>query len=149
MAITATISPSPASRVWRGRCGRRSRSIHGRRARCPPPKARSAADISVLRPRPPAASSNSRERGITMPVYTVHAPTPGGTDLRATDKFVFVRDGFHFWAMVFGPFWLLWNRLWLALIGWIVFVAAFDAGLSRLGVGRGAIFFANIIVALL
>ena len=61
-----------------------------------------------------------------MPVYTVHAPVPGGADLRATDKFVFVRDGFHFWAMVFGPIWLAWNRLWLALIGWIVFLAAFD-----------------------
>lgn len=56
-----------------------------------------------------------------MPVYTVHAPFPGGADLRATDKFVFVRDGFHFWAMIFGPFWLLWNRLWLALIGWVLF----------------------------
>ena len=51
-----------------------------------------------------------------MPVYTVHAPSPGGADLRATDKFVFVRDGFHFWAMVFGPVWLLWNRLWLVLL---------------------------------
>ena len=84
-----------------------------------------------------------------MPVYTVHAPYPAGADLRATDKFVFVRDGFHFWAMMLGPFWLLWNRLWLALIGWIVFVAAFDAGLSSLGVGRSSIFFANTIVALL
>jgi hypothetical protein len=84
-----------------------------------------------------------------MPVYTVHAPTPGGADLRAADKFVFVRDGFHFWAMVLGPLWLLWNRLWLALIGWIIFLAAFDAGLSSLGVGRRSIFLANVIVALL
>ena len=38
-----------------------------------------------------------------MSVYTVHAPSPAGADLRATDKFVFVRDGFHFWAMLFGP----------------------------------------------
>jgi hypothetical protein len=84
-----------------------------------------------------------------MPVYTVHAPFPAGADLRATDKFVFVRDGFHYWAMVFGPFWLLWNRLWLVLIGWLVFVAAFHAGLSSLGIGRGAILFSDIIVALL
>lgn len=84
-----------------------------------------------------------------MPVYTIHAPSPAGADLRATDKFVFVRDGFHFWAMVFGPLWLLWNRLWLALIGWVIFVAAFNAGLSSLGIGRGSIFFADLIVALL
>src|SRR3569833_2984782 len=70
-----------------------------------------------------------------MSVYTVHAPSPAGADLRATDKFVFVRDGFHFWAMIFGPLWLLWNRLWLALIGWMIFLAAFDAGLHSLGVG--------------
>ncbi|MDA9502318.1 DUF2628 domain-containing protein [Bradyrhizobium sp. CCBAU 11357] len=82
-----------------------------------------------------------------MPVYTVHAPSPAGADLRAADKFVFVRDGFHFWAMIFGPFWLLWNRLWLALIGYLIFVAAFNAGLSSLG--RSSIFFADLIVAVL
>lgn len=84
-----------------------------------------------------------------MPVYTVHAPSQGGADLRATDRFVFVRDGFHFWAMIFGPVWLLWNRLWLALIGWVLFTAAFSAGLSSLGIGRGSIVYANLVVALL
>jgi hypothetical protein len=84
-----------------------------------------------------------------MPVYTVHAPTANGADLGATDKFVFVRDGFHFWAMIFGPLWLLWNRLWLATIGWIIAVIALDLVLAKLGVGRGAIFFGNVLVALL
>jgi hypothetical protein len=84
-----------------------------------------------------------------MSVYTVHAPSPAGADLRATDKFVFVRDGFHFWAMIFGPLWLLWNRLWLATIGWIFAVIALDLVLAKLGVGRGAIFFANVLVAIL
>src|SRR5262249_53005969 len=55
----------------------------------------------------------------------------------------------HFWALVFGPLWLIWNRLWLALIGWIVMVAALDGALSALGAGRTAIWFANLIVALL
>ncbi|MFX5785177.1 DUF2628 domain-containing protein, partial [Acinetobacter baumannii] len=85
----------------------------------------------------------------TMPVYTVHAPSPAGADLRATDKFVFVRDGFHVWAMILGPFWLLWNRLWLALIGWVIFLGAFDVALHSLGVGPSSIFLANMIVALL
>jgi hypothetical protein len=84
-----------------------------------------------------------------MPVYTVHAPSPNGADLRATDHFVFVRDGFHFWAMIFGPFWLLWHRLWLALLGWVILFAAFQAGLASLGVGRSSIFFADIVVAVL
>ena len=60
-------------------------------------------------------------------------------DLRATDRFAFVRDGFHFWAMVFGPLWLLCARLWLALIGWIVAIAAIelvhDGARRRLGGG--------------
>jgi hypothetical protein len=41
-----------------------------------------------------------------MPVYTVHAPvTPDdGADVRATDRFAFVRDGFHFWAFVWARY---------------------------------------------
>jgi len=84
-----------------------------------------------------------------MPVYTVHAPGAGGTDLRSTDRFVFVRDGFHFWALLFGPLWLIAHRLWLALIGWIIAVIALDLVLRQLGAGSSAILFADIILALL
>ena len=71
-----------------------------------------------------------------MPVYTVHAPQSYGADLRATDKFTFVRDGFHVAAMVFGPLWLIWNRLWIATIGWFMVTAVLDIGLAQLGAGR-------------
>ena len=84
-----------------------------------------------------------------MPVYTVHAPSANGADLRSTLKFAFVRDGFHFWAAVFGPLWLVWHRLWLALIGWIIAIVALELALTRLGVGSRAIFLANVIVAIL
>ena len=84
-----------------------------------------------------------------MPVYTVHAPGAGGADLRSTDRFVFVRDGFHFWAALFGPLWLIAHRLWLALIGWIIAVIALELVLARLGAGSAAIVFAEAIVALL
>ena len=83
-----------------------------------------------------------------MPVYTVHAPVNSGADLSATDKFAFARDGFHFWAMVFGVFWLAWHRLWLALIGWTVLMVAVHIGLPALGVGRGAVFAVNLLLAL-
>ena len=72
-----------------------------------------------------------------MPVYTVHAPVTSGADVAATDRFAFVRDGFHFWAAVLGPVWLAWHRLWLALIGWIVLMAVIDVAMVRLGVGTG------------
>ena len=84
-----------------------------------------------------------------MPVYTVHAPTANGADLAATDKFVFVRDGFHVWAMIFGPLWLIWNRLWLATIGWIIAIIALEIVLAKLGAGRAAIGSADALVALL
>ena len=84
-----------------------------------------------------------------MPVYTVHAPSSYGDDLRATDKFTFVRDGFHLWAMIFGPFWLIWNRLWVATLGWVVVTAVLEIGLARLGAGRLAIASADLLVAIL
>ena len=84
-----------------------------------------------------------------MPVYTVHAPSAYGADLRATDKFVFVRDGFHVWAMILGPLWLLWNRLWLAAIGWVIATAALEIALRSVGAGRIVILSATGLVALL
>jgi hypothetical protein len=84
-----------------------------------------------------------------MPVYTVHAPTTNEAGNAATDRFAFVRDGFHVWAAVLGPLWLIWHRLWLALLGWIVVTLAVDIGLARLGAGGTAIFLANVLIALL
>ena len=84
-----------------------------------------------------------------MPVYTVHAPVANGADLAATDRFVFVRDGFHFWAAVASVIWLLWHRLWLALIGWIVLMIAVHFGMSALGASRGTIFIVDVLIAIL
>jgi hypothetical protein len=84
-----------------------------------------------------------------MPVYTVHAPVLADAGFRATDRYAFVRDGFHFWAFVLGPVWLAWHRLWLALIGWIVVIAAIDFGMTALGTGRMAVSGANLLLALL
>src|SRR6476469_4912272 len=122
MARTAIISPNPASRVWRGRCERRLRSIRVPRAKCHRPRVSSAAD------------SCPRRRG-AMPVYTVHGPIAKAADMAAADRLAFVRDGFHFWAAVLGPLWLAWHRLWLALIGWIIVIVAVDVAMIRLGVG--------------
>ena len=84
-----------------------------------------------------------------MPVYTVHAPEPNNSGIRAADRFAFVRDGFHFRAFLFGPLWLVWHRLWLALIGWIVVVGALDLAMRRLGASPTATFAADLLVALL
>jgi hypothetical protein len=84
-----------------------------------------------------------------MPVYTVHAPTTNAADFAATDRFAFVRDGFHFWAAVLGVVWLAWHRLWLALLGWIVLMAIIDFGMVKLGVGGGTILLVDTLLALL
>jgi hypothetical protein len=84
-----------------------------------------------------------------MPVYTVHAPTAHAADFRATDKFVFVRDGFHFWAMVLGPLWLIWKRLWLALLGWLVVIVALELAVKGLGGGRLAVTGIDAVFAIL
>jgi len=45
--------------------------------------------------------------------------------------------------------WLVWHRLWLALIGWIAVTVAIDVGIVRLGASGTAIFLANLLIALL
>jgi|SRR5262245_33034386 len=82
-----------------------------------------------------------------MPTYTVHAPQfPGSTDAsRATEQFLFVRDGFHFWAFVLAPLWLLLHRLWLALLIYIVFYGALGIGLALMRVSSNV----QLVVALL
>jgi uncharacterized protein DUF2628 len=83
-----------------------------------------------------------------MPTYTVHAPS-SGADLRALDKFEFVRDGFHLWAFVFGPVWFAWHRLWLATLGWVILMIAVEIALLRLGAGRATVALADLVIALL
>src|SRR6185312_8720013 len=85
-----------------------------------------------------------------MPVYTVHGPLADGTDVRSTtDRFVFVRDGFSFWAFVFGPVWLIYRRLWLALVGYIVLSIAVAVGLSWLHAGFGTRSLVMLLIAIL
>jgi hypothetical protein len=85
-----------------------------------------------------------------MPVYTVHAPVADGAETRsAADRFVFVRDGFHFWAFLLGPLWLAWHRLWLALIFYIAVWVGVAVALNQLHAGPGTRFAVTLLIALL
>ena len=84
-----------------------------------------------------------------MPVYTVHAPTANGGDVRAADGFIFVRDGFHFWAAILGVIWLAWHRLWIATLGWIVLRTVIDVAMVQLRLGAGTVFLVDGLLALL
>jgi hypothetical protein len=69
-----------------------------------------------------------------MPVYTVHEPPPKGDATEPNpERFVFVRDGFTFWAFLLGPLWMLRHRLWLVLVLYIVVAVALQVGLSLAG----------------
>jgi Protein of unknown function (DUF2628) len=61
-----------------------------------------------------------------MAVYTVHEPPlrASATAAPEPERFVFVRDGFSFWALLFGPLWMLRHRMWLVLLGYGVVVTA-------------------------
>lgn len=84
-----------------------------------------------------------------MPVYTVHAPLSADAAPEATDRFVFVRDGFRFWAAFAGVLWLAFHRLWWALVGYIVLLAAVVAGLWALRLGSDVRVMVLTLIALL
>jgi uncharacterized protein DUF2628 len=68
-----------------------------------------------------------------MSVYTVHAPR---TDEADPARFEFIRDGFYFWAFVFGPLWLLSKRLWQVALFYIVLAVVLQGALWLIGVPR-------------
>jgi hypothetical protein len=69
-----------------------------------------------------------------MSVYTVYEP-PLKAHESAPDpeRFVFVRDGFSFWAFLLAPLWLLRYRLWLAFTGYVIIVIALQIALRWIG----------------
>jgi len=85
-----------------------------------------------------------------MPTYTVHAPPPRkGETASAPERFVFVRDGFHVWALLLTPFWLLRYRLWLAFVVYLAVGIALAIVERRLALPAGVQFAAGFLVALL
>ena len=85
-----------------------------------------------------------------MPTFTVHEPPPRkGEAASSPERFVFVRDGFYFWAFVLAPFWLLLHRLWLVLAGYVVVNFAFGLGLFLVGTPSSVKFLAGLLIALL
>jgi len=85
-----------------------------------------------------------------MPTFTVHAPPPKkGEAATEPERFVFVRDGFHVWAFVLAPLWLLVHRLWLALLGYLVVSVVLALLLVLLRVSAQVQLPASLLVALL
>ena len=85
-----------------------------------------------------------------MSVYTVHEPPPRRDEAAADPvRFAFVRDGFHFWAFVLGPVWMLVHRLWLVFVLYLVISGLLHAGLWFAGTTSGMTFFIGLLVSIL
>jgi hypothetical protein len=85
-----------------------------------------------------------------MPIYTVHEPPLRKTETAADpSRFRFVRDGFHFWAFVFGPLWMLRYRLWLVLLCYVLLSVLLRVAMWFTGGSSNVAFFVGVMVSLL
>jgi hypothetical protein len=85
-----------------------------------------------------------------MTIYTVHEPRKLTGDPAAdAERYVFVRDGFHVWAFLLGPLWMLWHRMWLVLLGYIVLTIGVQIGLGAAGASGLAKFAVGVLLAFL
>ncbi len=69
--------------------------------------------------------------------------------LARAERFKFVRDGFSWLAFIFGPVWMLCNRLWLAFVCYCVAIFAITAMSIWFGLAEGAVTLASLVLALL
>jgi hypothetical protein len=85
-----------------------------------------------------------------MAVYTVHQPPLKRYEAAPDpERFAFVRDGFSFWAFLFGPLWMLRHRMWLVLVGYVIIAAAMAVSLRLVGASSNGAAFAFFMLQLL
>ncbi len=72
-----------------------------------------------------------------MHTYTVHEPRDGPLDrLERGEALVFVRDGFSLAAAALTPFWMIANRLWLALLVYLAALIGIELIVWVVGLGQ-------------
>lgn len=85
-----------------------------------------------------------------MRTYTLHLPSearPG--DPEPLERAVLVRDGFSWGAFFFTVLWFFVHRLWLAGLGVMALLVAFNFGLAAFNVRPGAAFLADLLLSVL
>ena len=71
-----------------------------------------------------------------MPAFAVSEPPEN--HLRASehaDRIIFLRERFSLGAFLFGPLWMIWQRLWIVLVIYLVVVGFIEYGLQVVGMG--------------
>ena len=85
-----------------------------------------------------------------MAIYTVHAPPlKAGESPPDPDRFVFVRDGFSFWAFLLAPVWMIRHRMWGVFAGYLIVVIVLQVGLRLLAAPGWAMLTAAVLLAIL
>ena len=84
-----------------------------------------------------------------MAAYSVFAPPPFDPGAAGAERFRFVRDGFSWPAFILGPIWMLFHRLVLVLILWLVVLFGLGAAIRLLGVPSGTASLVFLLFALL
>ena len=69
--------------------------------------------------------------------------------LADAERVVFLREKFSWPALFFGPFWLAWHRLWLALAAWVVAFFAFGILVVSLKLPDSMMFAAFVVPSLI
>jgi len=68
-----------------------------------------------------------------MKTFTVHTPPPSGNAEKDALDTLFVREGFALWAFLIPLFWLLAHRMWLVLLGYLVFTGLVEGAAYLIG----------------
>jgi len=85
-----------------------------------------------------------------MSVYTVYEPPLRAAEAAPNpERFVFVRDGFSFWAFLLAPLWMLWHRLWLVLLIYIVVAVGLDSAAYYAGIDAAGVSLIELCIAVL
>lgn len=74
-----------------------------------------------------------------MASFTVHTPALAAGEQPSPEKVVFLRDGFSWSALFFGPLWLAWNRAWLAAAACFVLTLIIGVASAKLGLSAEAL----------
>jgi hypothetical protein len=85
-----------------------------------------------------------------MSIYTVYEPPLKAYESAPDpERFVFVRDGFSFWAFLLAPWWMLRHRLWLALVCYVILAVALSVALRLIGTSAAVAVIAGALFSLL
>jgi hypothetical protein len=75
-----------------------------------------------------------------MPAFTIlEPPAYQQAAIEDADRFIFLPERFSLWAFLFAPLWMIWRRLWVVLIVYLVGIGLIAYGLRLLSVDWSAV----------